>query len=83
MHHKPENRGEYIDNQKYPFCEVAKMCNRLHHCVPLIEMVKKTYMELPIWGLDERVMPLRKCMNYQYYRSEKVWRRYELPVLPV
>jgi hypothetical protein len=33
-------------------------------------MVKKTYMERPIWGLDERVMPPRKYMNYRYYRSE-------------
>jgi hypothetical protein len=46
-------------------------------------MVKKTYMERPIWGLDEKIMPPRKYMNYQYYRSEKVWRRYELAVLPV
>jgi hypothetical protein len=30
----------------------------------------KTYMKRPIWGPDERVMPSRKCMNYQYYRSE-------------
>jgi hypothetical protein len=27
-------------------------------------------MEHPIWSLDERVMPPRKCMNYWYYRSE-------------
>jgi hypothetical protein len=27
-------------------------------------------MERSIWGLDERVMPPRKCMNYWYYRSE-------------
>jgi hypothetical protein len=47
--------------KKCPFCEVVKMCNGLHHCVPLVKMVKKTYMELPIWGPDERVMPPRKC----------------------
>jgi hypothetical protein len=52
----------YVDNQKCPFCEVVKMCNRLHHCIPLIEMVKKTYMEHPIWGPDERVMPPRKYL---------------------
>jgi hypothetical protein len=46
------------------------MYNGLHHCVPLVEMVKKTYMERPIWGPDERVMSPRKCMNYQYYWSE-------------
>jgi hypothetical protein len=40
-------------------------------------------MKRPIWGSDERVMPPRKYMNYRYYRSKKVWRRYELPVLPV
>jgi hypothetical protein len=72
-----------VDNQKCPFYEVVKMCNGLNHCVPLIEMVKKTYMEHPIWSPDERVMPPRKCMNYRYYRSEKVWRRYELPVILV
>jgi hypothetical protein len=33
-------------------------------------MVKKTYMELPIWGPDERVMPPRKYLS-------------GLPVLPV
>jgi hypothetical protein len=33
-------------------------------------MVKKTYMERPIWGLDEKIMPPRKCINYQYYQSE-------------
>jgi hypothetical protein len=27
-------------------------------------------MECPIWSLDERVMPSRKCMNYRYYWSE-------------
>jgi hypothetical protein len=56
-----------IDNQKYPFCEIVKMCNDLHHCVPLVEVVKKTYMERSIWSLDERAMPLRKYMNYRYY----------------
>jgi hypothetical protein len=61
---------QYVDNQKCLFCEVVKMCNGLHYCVPLVEMVKKTYMERPIWGPDERVMPPRKYMNYQYYRSE-------------
>jgi hypothetical protein len=70
MHHKPKNRGVYVDNQKFPFYEVVNMYNRLHHCVPLVKMVKKTYMERPIWGPDERVMPLRKYINYQYYRFE-------------
>jgi hypothetical protein len=31
---------------------------------------QKIYMERPILGLDERVIPPRKCMNYRYYRSE-------------
>jgi hypothetical protein len=62
--------GAYVDNQKCPFCEVVKIYNGLHHRVPLVKMVKKTYMECPIWGPDERVMPPRKYMNYRYYRSE-------------
>jgi hypothetical protein len=33
-------------------------------------MVKKTYMERPIWSPNERVMPPRKYMNYRYYWSE-------------
>jgi hypothetical protein len=41
MRHKPKNRGTYVDNQKCSFCEVVKMCNGLHHCVPLVEMVEK------------------------------------------
>jgi hypothetical protein len=53
--------GVIVLKKKCPFCEVVKMCNGLHHCVPLVKMVKKTYMELPIWGPDERVMPPRKC----------------------
>jgi hypothetical protein len=52
-----------LDNKKCPFCEVVKMCNRLHHCVSLVEMVKKTYMERPIRGPDERVMPPRKYLS--------------------
>jgi hypothetical protein len=70
MHHKPKNRGAYVDNQKCIFCEVIKMCIGLHHCVLLVEMVKKTYMEHPIWGPDERVMSPRKYL-------------FGLPVLPV
>jgi hypothetical protein len=42
----------------------------LHHCIPLIEVVKKTYIERPIWSPNERVMRPRKCTNYRYYWSE-------------
>jgi hypothetical protein len=41
MHHSLENRGAYVDTKKCPFCEVIKMCNGLHHCISLFEMVKK------------------------------------------
>jgi hypothetical protein len=61
---------EIIDNQKCLVCKVVKMCNRFYHYVPLVEMVKKTYTERPIWSPDERFMPPRKCMNYRYYQSE-------------
>jgi hypothetical protein len=48
MHHKPENRGAYVDNKKCSFYEVVKMYNGLDHCIPLVEMVKKTYIKRPI-----------------------------------
>jgi hypothetical protein len=66
------------------------MCKELHHCVPLIKMVKKH-----IWNVQFEVrmrelclqkmyeLPVLPVLDHWYYRSEKVWRRYELPVLPV
>ena len=51
MHNSPENRGTYVDNQNCPFCEVVKMWNGLHHCVPLVETVKKHIcnVEFGVW----------------------------------
>jgi hypothetical protein len=51
----------YIDTQKCPFCEVVKIWNGLHHCIPLVETVKKTYMERLSQSPDEGVMPLERC----------------------
>jgi hypothetical protein len=68
MHHKPENRGAYIDNQKCPFCEVVKMYNGLHHCIPLVEVVKNIYGTS---NLESR---------WESYASKKI---YELLVLLV
>jgi hypothetical protein len=42
---------------KNVFYKVVKMCNGFHHCVPLVETVKKTYMERLIQSSDEGVMP--------------------------
>jgi hypothetical protein len=70
MHYKPENRGTYVDNKKFLFCEVVKMCNGLHLCVPLVEMIKKHIWNVQFGGPEERVMPPRKYLS-------------ELPVLPV
>jgi hypothetical protein len=73
MHHKPENMGAYVDNQKCQFCEVVKMCNRLYHCVPLVEMVKKH-----IWNVQFRVRMRELCLR------ENVWTTGpRSPVLPV
>jgi hypothetical protein len=45
------------------------MYNGVHHCVPLVEVVKKHIWNIQ-FGVRMRVMPLRKCMNYRYYRFE-------------
>jgi hypothetical protein len=98
MHHKPENRGAYVDNKKYSFFEV-KICNGLHHCVPLVEMVKRHVWNAQ-FGVRMRELCLQEniCLGYRYFRSilpvrdrnfqwlaEKntVLRESELPVLPV
>jgi hypothetical protein len=58
MHHKPKNRGAYVDNQKCPFCEVVKMYNGLHYYVPLVEMVKKH-----IWNVQFGVRMRELCLR--------------------
>jgi hypothetical protein len=50
-----KNFSIFVDNQNYPFCEVVKIRNGPHHCVPLVEMVKKH--KCPIRSPDEGVMP--------------------------
>jgi hypothetical protein len=47
-----------VDNQKCLFCEVVKMCNRLHHCVPLVEMVEKY-----IWNVQFGVRMRELCLR--------------------
>ena len=46
MYHYQKWGGAYVDNQNCPFCEVIKIWNILHHCVPLVEVVKKR-----IWNI--------------------------------
>jgi hypothetical protein len=58
MHHKPKNRGAYVDNKKCSFCEVVKMCNGLHHCVPLVEMVEKH-----IWNVQFGIRMRELCLR--------------------
>ncbi len=48
----------YVDNQKYLFCKVVKMCNKLHHCIPLVEMVKKH-----IWNVQFGVQMKELCLQ--------------------
>ena len=36
----PPTYGD-VENQNYPFYEVVKIWNELHHCVPPVKMVKK------------------------------------------
>jgi hypothetical protein len=79
-----------VDNQKCLFCEVIKIYNGLHHCVPLIEIVKKH-----IWNVQFGVQMRELCHRENVWTtgttglrspvlpSEKVWCRYELPLLPV
>jgi hypothetical protein len=79
MHHSPENREAYVDNQNCSFYKVIKMWNRLHHCVSLIEMVKKTYMEHPIRSPDKGVMPPERCSIAESSDpSRKFWQLSEL-----
>jgi hypothetical protein len=70
MHHKPKNRRAYVDNQKCSFCEVVKMCNRPHHCVPLVEMVKKHIWNVQ-FGVRMRELCLQEniCLGYRNFRS--------------
>jgi hypothetical protein len=82
MHHKPENRRAYVDNQKCSFCEVVKICNGLYHCVPLVEMVEKHIWNVQ-FGVRMRELCLREniCLGHRYFRSETGtsggWRRKE------
>jgi hypothetical protein len=50
-----------VDTKNCPFCEVIQMWNGLHHCIPLVETVKKTYMKCLIRSPDEGAMPLERC----------------------
>jgi hypothetical protein len=77
-------RTRYVDNQKCPFCEVVKMCNGLHHCIPLIEMVKKHIWNMQ-FGVRMRELCIREniYLGYRYFRSETSWCENELLVLPV
>jgi hypothetical protein len=76
--------GTVLTTKKCLFCEVVKIYNRLHYCVPLVEMVKKH-----IWNVQFMVR-IRElclweniCLGYWYFRSETSWRENELLVLPV
>jgi hypothetical protein len=46
--HKPHlKQGACVDNENWPFCNVVKKYNGLHHCIPLVLMVKKY-----IWNIQ-------------------------------
>jgi hypothetical protein len=53
-------RINIVDNQKCLFYEVVKMCNGLHHCVPLVEMVKKN---IYIWNVQFEVRMRDLCLK--------------------
>jgi hypothetical protein len=76
MHHKPKNRGAYVDNQKCPFCEVVKMYNGLHYYVPLVEMVKKH-----IWNVQFGVRMRELCLRENIWTIGTTGPR--SPVLPI
>jgi hypothetical protein len=83
-----------VDNQKCSFCEVVKMCNGFHHCVPLVEMVEKHIWNVQ-FGVRMRELCLREniCLgpelpvrdrNFRWLAEEgAVLGENELPVLPV
>jgi hypothetical protein len=46
------------------------MCNRLHHCVPLVEMVKNIYGTSNLGsGRGSYASEKNICLGYQYFRS--------------
>jgi hypothetical protein len=71
------------------------MCNRLHHYVPLVEMVKKNIYGTSNLGsgwesyASEKMyeLPVLPVRDHRYYRwmvvGGVVWHENELPVLPV
>jgi hypothetical protein len=71
MHHSPENSSAYVDNQNFLFYEVVKIWNGLHHCISLIEMVKKTYIERLIRSPDGVNCPLDLCENQKFWPPTK------------
>jgi hypothetical protein len=53
MHHKYENRGHMVTTKNVHFVKLSKYVTDL----------TIAYMGRPIWGSDERVMPLRKYLS--------------------
>jgi hypothetical protein len=64
------NRKNWVDNQKCPFYKVVKMCNGPHHCIPLVDMVKKHIWNVQ-FGVQMRELCLREniCLGYRNFRS--------------
>jgi hypothetical protein len=66
---------DFVDHQKCSFCEVVKMCNGLHHYIPLVEMVEKHIWNVQ-FGVRMRELCLREniCLGTGtsglYFRSE-------------
>jgi hypothetical protein len=94
MHHKPKNRRAYVDNKKCPFCEVVKLCNRLHHCVDFTIAFLSSKWSKNIYGTSnlgsrwesyasEKTSVWATSTSGPYFRSETNWRENELPVLLV
>jgi hypothetical protein len=75
MHHKHENRGHMLITKNVHFVKLSKMCNELHHCVSLVEMIKKHIWNVQ-FGVRMRELCLREniCRGYQYFRSDRYFR---------
>ena len=74
MHHSPENRGAYVDNQK---CSFLWSCQNVKRTSPLRSSRRdgqKTYMECLIRSPDEEVMPSKRCSVVESSDSSRDFR---------
>jgi hypothetical protein len=90
MHHKLENMGHMLTTKNVYFMKLSKCITDFTIVFLPSRWSKNIYGTSNLESLRESYasekmyeLPVLSVRDHRYYRSEKVWRRYELPVLPV